>query len=192
VPLTALSIFQDNPSVDPVTSLAAQRCAYSETNAVVPTVTHSISPLSLQPGQLATAGYCGFHFVTIRRSLLERLGNDPFNRLPITEPWQQPLRDIPGRMSEDFSFCHRVRQIGGRIVTERSIITCHVEVADGLIYLPYRPPLVANGLEAPLPLPKDHAAFRVRQRARGYDMAFSIAPWRRRGPCRTVVPRGVV
>jgi hypothetical protein len=80
-------------------------------------------------------------------------------------------------MAEDFSFCHRVRQIGGRIVTERSIITGHVEVSDGLIYFPYRPPMVANGSDAPLPLPKDHAAFRFQQRARGYDM---VSPYYRK------------
>jgi hypothetical protein len=79
-------------------------------------------------------------------------------------------------MAEDFSFCHRVRQIGGRIVTERSIIAGHVEVADGLIYFPYRPPMVANGSEPPLPLLKDHKPFRVRQRARGYDM---VSPYRK-------------
>ncbi len=104
----------------------------------------------------------------MRRSLLERLGDATFNQLPITEPWQKPLRDIPGRMAEDFSFCHRVRQISGRIVTERSIITGHVEVADGLIYFPYRAPMLANGSGAPLALPKKRT-FRKRQRQRDYD-----------------------
>lgn len=165
---TAQSILEANPGIDAVTSLAANRCAYSDSNAITPTVTQSICPIALQHGELARVGYCGFHFVMMRRSLLERLGDAPFNQLPITEPWQKPLRDIPGRMAEDFSFCHRVRQIGGRIVTERSIITGHVEVTDGLIYFPYRPPMVANGSGPPLPLPRDRT-FRKRQRQRDYE-----------------------
>lgn len=171
---TAMRILRKNATVDAVTSLGANRCAYSDSNAIMPNdYQRSIAPLSLSPGELATVGYCGFHFVMMRRHLLERLGDKPFDRLPATNWWEAPLTDIPGRMAEDFSFCHRVRKMGGRIVTERSLITGHVEVADGLMYFPYLPPKIANGSDAPLSLPKGYA-YRTRQRGRDYDMLFKV------------------
>jgi hypothetical protein len=56
----------------------------------------------------------------------------------------------------------------GRIVTERSIITGHVEVADGLIYFPYQAPMIANGLGRPTQYATGTP--RMRQRTRSYDM----------------------
>ena len=59
-------------------------------------------------------------------------------------------------MAEDFSFCHRVRQIGVGS-SPRAVITGYVEVAGGIGHT--------------LPLRKITRPFRFQPRGRDYDMA---------------------
>lgn len=167
---TAVSILEENP-VDMVASMYSNRCAYGDSNAIARRdFTRSIAPMGLPPGQLEPVSYCGFGFVLMRRALLHRVGDKPFDRLPLESIAEWPLRDIPGRMAEDFSFCKRVHQCRGKIVTERSLVPGHVDVQDGLLYYPLLPPLLANGSNRPLPLPKAYRSFRLRQRPHDYEM----------------------
>jgi GT2 family glycosyltransferase len=156
---TALGILEDNPDVDMVTALAPHRCAYGDSNAYkLRDQTRAISPIALQHGELARVSYCGFHFVMMRRSLLDRVDSDPFN-------------DQAG-MAEDWAFCHRVRSAGGRIVTERSLLVGHYEIEDGLVYFVHRPPTIPNGAYCPLPVPKGHT-LRTRHQQRDYGVVVS-------------------
>lgn len=163
---TALAILEENPRVDAVTAMASRRCAYSESTAKGPHL-RPIAPISLKPGELATVVACGMHFIMMRRSLLERLGDDPFNLLPMEDA------DMVGcYWPEDFSVCSRIGKIGGRIVTEKSLVVGHVELADGLVRFPYMPPMVANGADRPLALPKDHARFRTHPIPRDFGIVL--------------------
>lgn len=167
----AIDILEENPTVDMVTAGYSNREAYGRSNALAQhSYGKSIAPMSLTPGELAECSACGFGFVIMRRSLLDRVGPNPFDRLPITSPDEAPLQDIPGRMAEDYSFCKRVLGIGGKIVTERSLVVGHVDVADGLVYYPYLPPKIANGLEPQVWATSDRGPFRMKQRPRDYDM----------------------
>jgi hypothetical protein len=169
---TAVAILEDNLAVDMVAGMYSNRCAYGDSNCLMPEdYRKSIAPMALKPDELASVAYCGFGFVLMRRTLLDRVGDNPFDRLPIETVWEWPLRDIPGRMAEDFSFCKRVLQCGGKIVTEKSLVLGHVDVQDGQIYFPYREPLLANGADRPLPLAVSQASYRTVPRLHDYDMA---------------------
>jgi hypothetical protein len=177
---TLVTILEENAGVDMATGLCSNRCAYGDSNALTPEdYRRSVAPIALQPGQLAPVGYCGFGFVLMRRALLDRVGDQPFDRLTIKWFWENPLRDIPGRMAEDFSFCRRVAQCGGKIVTEKSLVVGHVDVEDGLIYFPYQLPKIANGSKKPLDLPKDYRGYRLQQRPHDYDMKHAKTLLRR-------------
>jgi hypothetical protein len=168
---TALSILQENATVDMVTAMASRRYAYSDSNVTTNNGSRKIAPMSLNPGELAAVDTCGFHFVMMRRSQLERLGNCTFTTLPMEDP------DMVGcYWPEDFSFCRRVHKIGGQIVTEKSLVVGHVEVVDGLMYFPLLPPVVANGSDRPFPLPKDHTRFRTREIPRNFGMFVNGKP----------------
>jgi hypothetical protein len=181
---TALAILEENPGVDMVTGLYSNRCAFGVSNALEPNdYTKSIAPLALRPGEVKPVRHCGFGFVMMRRTLLDKVGPSPFDQLPIENIYETPLRDIPGRMAEDFSFCKRVWQHGAKLVTERSLVVGHVDVADGLMYFPYAVPKIANGADTPLELPRDYdlKKLRLEPRRRNYDMkrakeARSVAP----------------
>lgn len=149
----AIAILEENQDVDMVTGLASGRCAYDSSNAIKERdYTRAIAPLKLRPDELAPVGACGFHFVLMRRELLNRVGNDPFNNMKVDLTPLGIMSPLVG-IGEDFSFCIRARQRGAKIVTERSLVVGHVEVSEGLVYFPYRPPMFANGLEPPQNVP---------------------------------------
>jgi Glycosyltransferase like family 2 len=104
-------------------------------------------------GQGLRVGYSGLHFVAHRRSLLERLGPDPFS--------------VTGSGDgEDAAFCRRILAVGGTIVCHTGAPVAHVG-DDGFAYLPGAPRFVIrdNGLhQVPTEVPK--ASF-VRDRSYG-------------------------
>lgn len=75
----------------------------------------------------------GFHFVIHRVSLLERVGPNPFQ-----------LYDFPHN-SEDFGFCKRVKEVGGRIFCAPGLIVAHIDPNDGAAYVPGEPALRVEG-----------------------------------------------
>jgi hypothetical protein len=157
---TALGILEDNTGIDAVTAMASFRHAYSKSCTTRVDRT-AIAPIALEPGELAPVFYTGFHFIMMRRTLLERLGPNPVDLIyDETRIWP-----------EDSSFCLRVKKIGGKIVTEKSLVVGHVESEDGLVYFPFLPAMLANGAGRPLTVPKDQVRYRP-MKIRHYGLPF--------------------
>lgn len=66
----------------------------------------------------------GLHIALHRIELLDRLPSAPFSPLP------------PDHIGEDFAFCKRIRDAGGRIFTPLDLPIGHVDHRDGLVYFP--------------------------------------------------------
>ena len=75
-----------------------------------------------QLGEIVEVAECGFHFVMHRLSMLEALGPNPF------EPFEG--------VSEDLSFCRRVREAGLRIFCATGALIAHIDPSDGVAYVP--------------------------------------------------------
>jgi hypothetical protein len=154
----AVEILEANPEVDMVSGVFSIRMAYRNVVGITP-ANQLLDEVMLRhkPGELIPVKYAGAHWNLMRRSLLDKVGDEPFNRLP----WDvlcahdrtlaaiNKLCDADERGHEDYSFCYRVGKAGGKIVTERSLLVGHVSVSDGRCYFPWSPALTANGLEAP-------------------------------------------
>jgi hypothetical protein len=97
-------------------------------------------------GELTTLAFAEPGWCVVRRDLFERLGPEPFNRIPFAEFGMGSGREF---LSDAESFCVRVNRAGGKIVTERSLIVGHVDIDNGLMYLPYIAPRIASGLLVP-------------------------------------------
>lgn len=107
------------------------------------------SPSNYEDGELAKLAFGEPGWAVMRRSLFDRVGNDPFDRIRFDEfPGYGPdfARTL---LSDAESFCVRVNRCGGKIVTERSLLVGHVDVDNGLMYFPYVAPRVASGLSVP-------------------------------------------
>jgi hypothetical protein len=158
----AVRILEDHPDVDMVSGLFCRREAYAP-----PVIYYQRTPgsaycerlplLSYNPGELIPLTIAGGHWLVIRRDLLTKVGPEPFNRLPWKDAnfndsrLDDKTQDLIGQMPEDLSFCERVIRAGCKIVTGRSLLVGHVEVATGICYFPNSPAMTANGLETPLP-----------------------------------------
>jgi hypothetical protein len=85
-------------------------------------------------GDIVEVDALSAHFLMHRRSLLEKLGANPFDLLDNGDG---------SKAGEDISFCRRVKAIGGKCsiscVTGTTVL--HVDVATGLAYAPNGPPL---------------------------------------------------
>jgi GT2 family glycosyltransferase len=117
----AVRILEANPSVDMISGLVGLRKPLSDDiNCAVDKV--GIPILAYRPGQLIGLEFASLHWAVMRRELLSRVGNEPFNLIPkpIGEPWP-----------EDFSFCIRARKAGAKMVSERSLQIGHVDVRNG-------------------------------------------------------------
>ena len=77
------------------------------------------------PSEPVEIRYCGFHWVIMRREVLEAVGDHPFN-----------LSEGNGLMPEDYSFCERVSNAKLRIFCATDLFVAHVEATDGAAYLP--------------------------------------------------------
>ena len=147
----AVAILEGNPDVAMVAGAFCGRLAYLPPLAVV-TDGKNVAAVNLmahEPGELIDVHLSGMHWNMIRTECLERLGDNPFDRLPATIA-SLALTESPGRLlREDESFTWRVHNVG-RIVTERSLIVGHVDVSTGRVYMPNQPAMIANGLGAPL------------------------------------------
>jgi hypothetical protein len=121
-----------------------------------------VHPERYKPGELIRLALWGGHWCLMRCELLDMVGDEPFNRLPIgtmkrellglTEGMKRFIDEYPDQLAaEDFSFSKRLNDIGAKIATESTLQVGHVDVERGLVYYPESPPLKANGLEPPSP-----------------------------------------
>jgi hypothetical protein len=77
------------------------------------------------PSEPVEALVCGFHWVMMRREVLEAVGDDPFN-LSLKNPF----------WPEDYSFCERVADANLKMFCATDILVAHVDAEDGTAYLP--------------------------------------------------------
>lgn len=155
----AVSILEDHPDVAMVSGLFCKR--EPNVRPVAMTTEHvQIGPKQLwrfydplkceyETGELTPLMLGGGHWFIIRRAMLQKVGDAPFNRLTWKEAFPNDGSAQETKMAEDLSFCVRVNNAGGKIVTERSLLVGHVDVTNGLCYYPNSPALMANGLGAP-------------------------------------------
>jgi hypothetical protein len=166
----AVSILEDHADVDMVSGLFCIREPFAPPAAV--TTEHRqigpkqlwcpYFPLKYQPGELTPLIVAGSHCFIIRRAMLQTVGDAPFNRLTKNEAFPSDRTPQNPLQPEDFSFCVRVNNVGGKIVIERSLLVGHVDVTSGLCYYPNSPALMANGLGAP---------YYAKDASKGYDSA---------------------
>jgi hypothetical protein len=143
----AVNILEENPDVSMLAGAFSQRAPYFPPSAAT-TAHQEVVYLRYEPGYLIPLAVAGGVWWLMRRELLSIVGDEPFNRLPLTLLDKQASPDV--LMPEDHSFCVRVKQKGQKIVTERMLRVAHVDIQSGLAYEPFMPPLIANGLDAPL------------------------------------------
>lgn len=143
----AVNILEANPDVSMLAGAFSQRAPYFPPSAAT-TAHQEVVYLRYEPGELIPLAVAGGVWWLMRRELLNIVGDEPFNRLPFTLLDKQASSDA--LMPEDHSFCVRVKQKGQKIVTERMLRVAHVDIQSGLAYEPFMPPLIANGVDAPL------------------------------------------
>lgn len=80
-------------------------------------------------GDVVPIERAGFHFVIMRLSLLERVGENPFDIPPGSE----------NNVTEDFAFCDRARDVGACLAVGTQMPVFHVDPRDGTAYLPGMP-----------------------------------------------------
>jgi hypothetical protein len=203
----AVEILDANPDVTMVSGVFGKREANRGTTLMLdiePTAVatdtldmvkrYGYIPSRYQDGELTRLRYCGLHWVMFRRSVLDALGDSPFGQIQLVDRY---LASQPHLEAEDFSFCWRLRQVGGVIVTERSLLVGHVETATGTVYFPFAAGRKSRGYSS-LPsratlhvvrfdattfrieplcrrgtssrVCSGHGPFRMKQRGRDYDM----------------------
>jgi hypothetical protein len=77
------------------------------------------------PSQPVEVLVCGFHWVLMRREVLDAVGDDPFS-----------LSDRNGFYPEDFSFCERVVGAKLRMFCAPDLYIAHVEPESGHAFIP--------------------------------------------------------
>jgi hypothetical protein len=146
-------------------------------------------PFSYHHGELTRLAFGEPGWCVVRRELFERLGPEPFNRIPFAEFGMDSGREF---LSEAESFCVRVNRVGGKIVTERSLLVGHVDIENGLCYMPYLPPRIANGLSVPMqdaPVAVNGASRHYySDRGAGADVWKLSLPWLKKQPVNETLP----
>ena len=84
-------------------------------------------------GEVVDIERAGFHFVSMRMSLLERVGPNPF--------------DIPtgSQIGEDFAFCDRAIAVGARLAVGMGMPIFHLDPADGSAFVPGMAQMLVDG-----------------------------------------------
>jgi hypothetical protein len=130
-----LPAFRDAPDIDAIFSSYSVRApfthqvGYRDRNDPESVVTPGIN---CKHGALVPIQRGGFHWVLMRLSLLERIGEDPFN---IPEGQE---------IAEDFAFCDRACAIGAKLVVATGCPIVHVDASDGSAYLPGMPAMMMD------------------------------------------------
>lgn len=129
---TMLDAMRNIPSLDALFGWFSARVPYSNPMAYRSSEDANSSPrpgLDCVPGEIVEVQRAGFHFVLMRTSLLERVGETPFD---LTED----------AMSEDFAFCKRAVAVGAKLGVGTGFPILHVDPSDGVAYQPGMPPLL--------------------------------------------------
>jgi hypothetical protein len=122
-----LDVLKSCPQIDLLSGAFCNRVPFSSIIANRTAGVHSPpSPgLDCTMGEIVEVEECGFHFVMHRIELLDKvakLGANPFDQID-----ERP---------EDFSFCQRLREAGGRIFCATGAVIAHIDPSDGIAYVP--------------------------------------------------------
>ncbi|HEY1882379.1 MAG TPA: hypothetical protein VGG51_05000 [Candidatus Cybelea sp.] len=157
----AVKALEENEWVTMVAGVYSKREPYSDAVAVtMETKTDGAGgklygyyfPLKYAPGELTKLRFTGAHWFLVRRDFLNLMGDEPFKRRTAFRETLagDKVADPNTLASEDISFCVRLREAGGTIVTECSLLIGHVDVTTGKVYFVNSPAQIANRAEAPI------------------------------------------
>lgn len=121
-----LKIMRYNPTIDALFANFGKRIPYSSVVAFRDPYDDQSFPkvgVDCGPEDLVDVQRAGMHFCLMRMSLLERMGENPFDI-------------IKEELSEDFSFCARARAVGARLVVAMQMLALHIDADTGLAYAP--------------------------------------------------------
>lgn len=90
----------------------------------------------------------GFHWVMMRRSVLDAVGADPFS-LWGDYGW------------EDAAFCGRARKAGLRIFCDTTLPIAHIEPVSGKAFFPGFPEMISDGAQIRPPWNREGATFEL-------------------------------
>lgn len=133
--LTTMMHELDKGAFDLLAPLSGARATGSSVQALRDAGDTTSSPrpgIDCKPGDIVPVAMATTHFLAHRASLLQRLGEDPFGGPHAPE-------------TDDFFFCRRVREIGGRIAVHTGIPVFHIDERNGAAYLPGFAPVAATG-----------------------------------------------
>jgi hypothetical protein len=105
-----------------------------------------------EDGELVPLRYGGVHWAMMRRSLLGRVGEKPFDLIrPVPDDFpKEVFVNIRDFLCKDSAFYKRAIEAGATIVTERNLLVGHVDVGSGLMYFPMtQRPYKSKGLLVP-------------------------------------------
>ncbi len=88
--------------------------------------------IDCRPGDVVEVAEAGFHLVLMRLSLLQKLGENPFD---LYDPIE----------SEDIAFCRRAKAVGARFAVGMGFPVLHIDPRDGTAYQPGMPPMMMEG-----------------------------------------------
>jgi hypothetical protein len=130
---------------DLLAPLSGARVAGSSVQALRDVYDRSSSPapgVDCERGEIVPVAMSTTHFLAHRASLLARVGPEPFGT------------GDAGDETEDFFFCRRVREAGGRIAVHTGVPVFHVDERNGAAYLPQFEPIaiVGSGIDANVPV----------------------------------------
>lgn len=108
------------------------------------------NPYEYADGELTKLALAEPGWAVMRRSLFDRVGPDPFNRIRFSDvPISGETDDLNAHLSDAESFSARVNLAGGKIVTRGDLIIGHVDTGLGVMYFPEVAPRYAEGLLVP-------------------------------------------
>ncbi len=135
LPATMLRCMRDYPDVDALFGQFGTRMPYAPVSAWRRHHDRDSFPrvgVDCMPGDVVDIAEAGFHLVLMRLTLLERLGDNPFD---LTED----------RGSEDIAFCARAKALGARLAVGMGFPVLHIDPRDGSAYQPGTPALMMQG-----------------------------------------------
>jgi hypothetical protein len=127
----AFEIMLSNPDISVLCGYFCKRDTFAPPVALSES---GVSPkLQASPAEPFKILLCGFHWVMMRREVLEVVGDDPFSLL---EEALYPVDSGIPFYAEDFSFCRRVIEAGLQIYCATDIPIAHVEPIQGYVFYP--------------------------------------------------------
>lgn len=129
--LMALQTMVEHPEIDVLAGWFGPRSAYANPAMRNAQGSWPRPGIDCQLGDVVEIDRCGMHWAIHRLDLLERLS--------ITQLDGKVFSLAPGDEAEDYSFCRRVRESGGRIWAHTGIPVAHIG-DDGQAFVPGEAP----------------------------------------------------